>query len=169
MTSICAAGPAAANESVLDMFTVTSRTTMVDLSIYHCNPRTLLSGGDLELWLKSSRNCFKNVEFLSLTGQQYIRADEFAGIAEQMPKLKVIDFSGTGVLPSVVLGLLAAGPPTLEKIHVAYNTWDDTLPRDEIVYVIMMMAYGPERLVINEMPDLDEIEPPDLGWVASRC
>ena len=65
--------------------------------------------------------------------------------------------------PSAVLMLLRK-IPAMEKIHVAYNTWDQRLAADEIVCVAGMMLYRAERLVINEsMPDLKEIELPDLS------
>lgn len=162
MTSVCA-DRAAANASALPAFTITLQTTIVDISIRYDKPQTVLRGGEFAAWLNSSRNCCANVVYLSLTGQKEVHPGEFADIARRMPKLRVIDVSGTQVPPSAVLVFLAE-LPTLEKIHVAYNTWDHTLPGDEIACVAMMMVHGPERLVINEsMPDLDEIELPDLG------
>ena len=176
MISSSAAGPAA-ERSILDEFTVTEQTEIADLSIRHNKHQTVLGGGEFALWLQSPRNCFEKIEYLSLTGQEGVRPEEFADIAGQMPNLKVIDLVGTRVPPSAVLMLLrkglppppeGGGPPpkipALEKIHVAYNTWDQTLAADEIACVAVMMLYRAERLVINEsMPDLKEIELPDLS------
>ena len=162
MISSSAAGPAA-KRSILDDFTVTEQTGIVDLSIRHNKHQTVLGGGEFAMWLHSPRNCVETIEYLSLTGQEGIRPDEFADIAGKMPNLKVIDLIGTKVPPSAVLMLLRK-IPALEKIHVAYNTWDQRLAADEIVCVAGMMLYRAERLVINEsMPDLKEIELPDLS------
>jgi len=162
MISSSAAGPAA-ERSILDEFKVTEQTEIADLSIRHNKHQTVLGGGEFASWLHSPRNCFEKIAYLSLTGQEGVRPDEFADIAGQMPNLKVIDLVGTQVPPSAVLMLLRE-IPALEKIHVAYNTWDQTLAADEIACVAVMMLYRAERLVINEsMPDLNEIELPDLS------